>query len=38
MSKMQEFMGIYRLYRRAGHGPRYAARIAWDCVFKHLPF
>ncbi len=38
MSKLQEFVGVYRLYRLGGNTRRYSLRIAYGCAFKHLPF
>ena len=35
--KRGEFADVYALYRRA-HGPIYSARIAFDCVYRGLPF
>jgi len=37
MSKLIEFIQIYRLYRRH-NTRRYSARIAWGCAFRGLPF
>jgi hypothetical protein len=37
MSKLREFTQIYRLYR-AAHSPLYAARIAFGCTYRNLPF
>lgn len=37
MSRIMEFIHIYKAYR-VTHGRRYAARIAWGCCFKQLPF
>jgi hypothetical protein len=37
MSRLTEFLQIYRLYSRH-HSPIYAARIAFGCVFRGLPF
>ena len=37
MSRIAEFVAVYRLYRVA-HGPLYAARIAYGCVYRGLPF
>lgn len=34
---MQDFIAIYRLYRKA-HSPIYSARIAYGIVFQGLPF
>ena len=37
MSRLTEFIQIYRMYRR--HNPRrYAARIAYECAFRGAPF
>lgn len=33
-----EWIGIYKQYRAAGHGPVYAARIATGIVIDGLPF
>ena len=33
-----EWIGIYKQYRRAGHGPVYASRIASGIVLDGLPF
>ena len=35
--KLSEFISTYKLYR-IGHGRAYAAKIAYGCVFKGLPF
>jgi len=37
MSKLIEFISVYRLYRRA-HGVRHSARIAYGIAFLGLPF
>jgi hypothetical protein len=37
-TKRAEWTGIYKQYRRAGHGPVYAARIATGIVVDGLPF
>ena len=37
MSKLQEFVNVYRQYR-PGHSRRYAARIAFDIAFRGIPF
>ena len=37
MSKFNEFLNTYRLYRRIHH-PAYAARIAFGVAFRGLPF
>lgn len=37
MSRLADFIEVYLLYRRT-HGHMYAARIAWGCSFKRLPF
>jgi hypothetical protein len=37
MSRIADFLQIYKLYRRA-HSPLYAARIAYGCTFRSLPF
>jgi len=37
MNKIKDFIAIYRLYSH--HNPRlYAARIAFGCAFRDLPF
>ena len=38
MGRFAHFASTYRLYRRGGHSIIYAARIAWGCAFKGLPF
>ena len=38
MTRVAEFVSIYRLYRRGGNTRRYSARIAWGCAFQGLPF
>lgn len=35
--KLRECLAIYRQYRKH-HSPMYAARIAFGCAFKDLPF
>lgn len=35
--KLNEFVSTYKLYR-IGHGRAYAAKIAYGCAFKGLPF
>ena len=37
MSRIADFLQIYKLYRRA-HSPLYAARIAFGCAFRRTPF
>jgi hypothetical protein len=37
MSRFAEFVSIFKLYRQH-HSPIYAARIAFGCVFRGLPF
>ena len=37
MRQIIDFIALFRLYRRA-HGTRYAARIAYGCAFRGLPF
>lgn len=37
MSALRNFIAIYRQYR-AAHSPIYAARIAYGCAFRNLPF
>jgi hypothetical protein len=37
MNKLRNFLQIYRLYRSA-HSPIYAARIAYGCAFRQIPF
>lgn len=37
MTNIREFLSVYRLYARH-HNPIYAARIAYGCVFRGLPF
>lgn len=37
MLRCGEFWRVYRLYRSA-HGRAYAARIAYGCAFRGLPF
>jgi hypothetical protein len=32
MTKLREFVGIYRLYRRAMHSRIYCAKMAWGIV------
>jgi len=37
VTRIKEFIAVYRLYAR--HNPRiYAARIAYGCAFRGLPF
>lgn len=36
--QLAEWIGIYKQYRRAGHDPVYAARIATSIVVDGLPF
>lgn len=38
ISRVREFLQVYRLYRRAAHSMKYAARIAYGCVYRGLPF
>ena len=37
MTKLSEFMSIYRLYRRF-HSRRYCLRREWDVAIRGLPF
>jgi hypothetical protein len=37
MSALRDFIAVYRLYRRH-HSIAYAARIAYGCAFRGLPF
>lgn len=37
MSKVREFIGVYRLYRQC-HSPAYALRMAYGITVKQLPF
>ena len=37
MSRLREFIQVYRLYRVC-HSRRYAAGIAWGIAFRGLPF
>lgn len=37
MTKIREFLSVYRLYAKH-HNPIYAARIAFGCAFRGLPF
>ena len=37
MSRLAEFAAVYRLYR-VSHPPLYAARIAFGCAFRGIPF
>lgn len=37
MSRLREFLQVYRLYRQA-HSVSYAARIAYGIAFRGLPF
>ena len=37
MAALREFIQVYRLYRRH-HPATYAARIAFGCAFRGLPF
>lgn len=37
MSRLREFLSVYRAYRVV-HSPFYAARIAYGCAFRQLPF
>jgi hypothetical protein len=37
MNRFAEFLSVYRAYRRA-HSIPYAARIAFGCVYRGLPF
>lgn len=37
MSRIKEFIAVYRLYRQV-HSRRYAAGIAWGIAFRGLPF
>jgi hypothetical protein len=36
MSKVTEFVQVYRLYRRAAHSPIYCARIAYGIVYRGI--
>lgn len=38
MSRIQEFAGIYRLYRAGGNTRRYALWTAWQIAVKRTPF
>lgn len=38
MQRLYEMFSTYRLYRSAGHGIIYSARIAYGCAFHQLPF
>jgi hypothetical protein len=39
MTRVREFLAIYRAYRVSGyHSRRYCARIAFGCAFRQLPF
>ncbi len=38
MSRLRDFIAVYRLYRRAAHSRRYCARIAYGIAFKRYPF
>ena len=37
MSKIQDFIAVFRLYRPY-HGIKYAAQRAWDCAMHSTPF
>lgn len=37
MSRLRDFVAVYRLYAKHHH-PAYAARIAYGIVFRGLPF
>lgn len=37
MSRLRNFLAVYRLYRQA-HNPLYAARIAYGITYQGLPF
>jgi hypothetical protein len=37
MTKLRDFFATYSLYRRE-HSMLYAARIAYGCAFRGLPF
>lgn len=37
MSRLRDFVAVFRLYRRA-HKPLYAARIAWSVAVNKTPF
>jgi hypothetical protein len=37
MSKIQEFVNVYRMYRRM-HGVRYSLARAYTITFRGLPF
>lgn len=37
MSRLREFLSVFRLYARS-HSPLYAARIAWGVAVNRLPF
>lgn len=38
MTTARQFLGIYRLYRSAGHRRMYAARIAYGIACRGLSF
>ena len=38
MTKLRDFIELYRLYRRGGNTRRYSMRIAYGCAFRNLPF
>ena len=37
LRRLREFIAVFRQYRRA-HSAIYAARIAYGCAFRNLPF
>ena len=37
MKALRDFLSVFRLYRRQ-HSISYAARIAYGCAFRKLPF
>ena len=34
MSKLREFLSIYRLYRRGAHGRLYCAKMAFNMAYR----
>ncbi len=37
MTRLREFLALYRGYRRGGHPVLYSARIAYGCVYLAVP-
>lgn len=38
MSRLREFLSVYRLYRKAAHSRRYCFQIAFGIAIRKLPF